>query len=294
MTEAIDYKSGKNVTVHKGEVLYHGTGNTFDSRSPKPSGYDDVFWTTDNIMVARSYIPESGLSTSLSLRDIISSNDKSAEAMRKNLGLTDKIKQAASKKDQEGYKLLRYWEDKKAEFAAKWKEMEKLPNYDELPGIDTFFDQWREAEENANRYRKEWKHYESYLKLFLTQKLKNLGYEVANDSVKRVKINGKDEILPADKSTVGRVLKVTCGRDFKFYNQAYGKEADLMDLDYHKVDLFRQKESEGFDGIVINDFAQTSKYGNMEHISFGFFKESLKDLQIKQIRLQTHPNDNEW
>ena len=41
--EAIDFNS-KEVIVVKGEILYHGTIESFDTRKARPSSYDDVFW----------------------------------------------------------------------------------------------------------------------------------------------------------------------------------------------------------------------------------------------------------
>jgi len=292
--EAIDYNAGRTVIVKKGEVLYHGTIESFDTRGVTTSSYDDVFWTSDKIMVARTYIPVAGSYSNFSISHVLKPNDKESEQIRKSLGITKSVMDVAYKKDQEGYKLLRYWDDKNRELSDKWKEIQKLPDYDEYPGIDEFFDQWREAENNAIKYKNEWKPYDKYLKAFVAQKFKTLGYDVQHDYVRRVRLDSDGNILPADSRTVGKVLKVTCGRDFKIYNYAYGKESDLMDLDYHKIDMFRKMEEEGYDGIIINDFAQSDKYGNMDHKSVGFFKNSLKDLQIKQIRSQTHPRDEEY
>ena len=130
---------------------------------------------------------------------------------------------------------------------------------------------------------------------FVIFKMKALGYkEKYPGYFTGVTTDADGSLRPANYKSVGRVLKVICNRDFKFYDYAAGKEGDLMDVDYHKIDLFRQMEKEGFDGIIINDFAQSGHYGNYGHISYGFFKNSIKDLTIKQIRNQTHPSLEDW
>lgn len=71
--EAVNYKAGTEVVIHKGEVLYHGTGESFDTRTPRPGGYDNVFWTTDDFMIARTkmgHIPLQTSTTSLKMKKL--------------------------------------------------------------------------------------------------------------------------------------------------------------------------------------------------------------------------------
>lgn len=168
-------------------------------------------------------------------------------------------------------------------------------NWDSV-AIDELLKQWGEAEKNHRKYQNEWKRHDYYLKAFLTRKLNSLGYEVSKyGQVKRfLEDPHNGNILPANHRKVGKVLKVTCKRDFKVFNYGYGKDGDLMNVEYHNTKLFKKLDEEGYDGVIINDFAQSSYHGNIGHKSVGFFAKAIPDLEIKQIRSQTHPKDEEW
>lgn len=291
ITEAINYNS-REVIIPKGEVLYHGTVESFDARKPHPGGYDNVFWTTDHMMIARTYIPSKSSYTNTSVSSIL--RDKDHDGIRKSLGITKEIMNYAWKKQEEGYKKLKYWDEKNKEFAAKYKELEKT-RFDDL--TDDFFSQWQEADNNYRKYQQEWKTTEHYMKMFVVHKMKTLGYEptgYSNDYFTKISTDAEGNLLPRNTKSKGRVLKLICNRDFKFYNQAYQKEGDLMDVDYNKLSLFDKVKKNGYDGIIINDFAQSDYHGNYGHISIGFFKNAIKDLTVKQIRNQTHPDEKEW
>lgn len=286
--EAIDFSSRETI-IKKGEILYHGTGESFDIRKTHTSGYDDVFWTTDDLMIARTYIPSKGSYLNTSVDSII--KDEQNEGIRKSLGLTPKIREMAWKKQEEGYKKLIYWENKHKEFQSQYKKFGSKKEFDE-----DFFNQWIDAENNYKKAQKELKWSEDYLRMFVIYKMKTFGYEPTslNSYFTHISTDDSGNLLPRKTKHIGSVLKVICNRDFKFYNYAYGKEGDLMDVDYHKVDLFRKIESAGYDGIIINDYAQSDYHGNYGHLGIGFFKSSIKDLTIKKIRNQTHPENKEW
>lgn len=287
-----------NVTIPKGTTLYHGTIESFDTRNVKTGGYDDVFWTTDNTLIARMYIPEKGSYSNISIDYIINpqNNDPETEGIRKSIGLTQQIRKIAWNKHNQGYKLYKYWDGKNQEFSNKFKQYEEESKrnpkyiYENIP--DEFFKQWSEAENNKNKYLNLWRNADYYMKKFIIQKMKTFGYtpEGMNASFKRVKQDQNNNLLPADFKQSGKILKVTCNRDFKFYNLAHGQEGDLTDPQYHKINIFRKAEEKGYDGIIINDFAQSKHTGNYGHLAYGFFKNSLKDLTVKQIKNQTHPD----
>ena len=104
--ENLDY-SNRIMIVPKGTVLYHGTIESFDTRNPKPGGYDEVFWTAEDIMIARSYIPSKGSYSNVSVRHII--QDPGYENVRKSLGLSQAIIEQAWRKDRENYQKFKYW-----------------------------------------------------------------------------------------------------------------------------------------------------------------------------------------
>lgn len=272
------------VIIPKGTKLYHGTIESYDTRNVKTGGYDDVFWTSDDMNIARMYIPETHGYKSFSIDAFFRGND--IEGIKKSIGLTQAIVKKAWEKEEEGYKLLKFWDDKHKWFSQKFKEYQSQNK--DIP--EEFFTKWMEAENNKTKYQTEWKTSDSYIKKFILQKMKNFGYDGGNYGYfKKVKTDKDGNLLSANYKDVGKVLEITCARDFKLYNIGYGKEGDLMDLEYKQVGLFRKAEEKGYDGVVINDFAQSEKYGNYGHKSFGFFNRVLKDLSIKQIRDQTHP-----
>lgn len=290
LAETINFNS-REVIVPKGEVLYHGTVESFDKRKTTTAPYDNMFWTSDDMMIARTYIPSKSSYMSTSIDSLI--RDEDHENIRKSLGLTQRIIKYAWEKQEEGYQKLKYWEEKHKGFIAKNKELEK----DFTKYTDDFFQQWSVAEDNYRKAQKEMKWADHYLKLFVTHKMKQFGYEptgYSKDYFTKIFTDDDGYLLPFSSKSVGKVLKVICKRDFKFYNYAYGREGDLMDVDYHKLDLFRKVEEKGYDGIIINDYAQSDYHGNYGHLSIGFFKNSMKDLTIKDIRNQTHPSEEEW
>jgi hypothetical protein len=289
--EAINFNS-REVIVAKGEVLYHGTIESFDTRKARPSAYDDIFWTSDDMKIARTYIPAKSSYMNTSLSSIL--RDKEHEGIRKSLGITPQIIKHSWLKQEEGYNKLKYWEEKYKEFNVRYKELERT-KFDDL--TDEFFSQWAEAEKNYKNAEKEMRWHDHYLKIFVIHKMKAFGYEptgYSKDYFTKIMTDDKGNLLPMTNRSIGKVLKVICNRDFKFYNMAYGKEGDLMDVDYHKLDIFRKIEEKGYDGVIINDFAQSEYHGNYGHLSVGFFKSAMKDLTIKQIRNQTHPTEKDW
>ena len=296
--ESIHYNS-EQVIVPKGETLYHGTIESFDNRKIDVGGYDEIFWTTDNIMIARSYIPSKSSYISCPIDKIINIQDKELDGLRKSIGLTTKIIDTTWKKYHDSYKQYDYWKKEHEKYKDVYeKNKNNLEFFDEDPD---FFKKWMEAE---NNYKKTYKIRtpEDLLKSFVIQKMKSFGYELENSYYyRKLSFDEHGNLLPASKKNIGSVLKIICNRNFIFYNYAFEKEGDLTEPDYHKLDLFKKielkKDKNGhyaYDGIIINDFAQSDYYGNMNHISLGFFKRSLNDVSVKKIRNQTHPYDDEW
>lgn len=281
--EQLDLQS-LEVIIPKGTQLYHGTIESFDTRNVRTGVYDEVFWTSDDIDIARMYIPETHGYQNLNIDSFFRGNE--IDGIKKSIGLTSAIIKKAWEKQEEGYKLLLYWDEQNKWFAKKFKE-EYATNYANVP--EEFFTKWMEAENNKIKYQKEWKTSDYFLKKFIIQKMKSFGYDEKYGSFKKVKTDKDGSLLPSNYKDIGKVLLVTCNRNFKLYNIGHGKEGDLMDLEFKNIEAFRKYEAKGYDGVVINDFAQSEKYGNYGHKSIGFFQNTLKDLSIKQIRDQTHP-----
>ncbi|AOG03040.1 hypothetical protein BSY19_4719 (plasmid) [Bosea sp. RAC05] len=114
--------------------------------------------------------------------------------------------------------------------------------------------------------------------------LRAMGYVFTNDlaAVRQQTIAGKVVTMPADWSIPGRLL--ICVRDpaWKLLDISTG-ESDLTQLQYHDVDRFRDAESAGYDGVIIDDFAQSSVIGNIGHRSIGLFPATAARLEWAQI-----------
>lgn len=91
-------------------------------------------------------------------------------------------------------------------------------------------------------------------------------------------------ILPNETRVVGRLLTIKPKRDLRLLDFTLGGEieGDLMNVDYHRIPEFRRAAKQGYDGVVINDFAQSNNYGNVGHISYGLFKHVVEDLVITE------------
>lgn len=86
-----------------------------------------------------------------------------------------------------------------------------------------------------------------------------------------------DSLLPADYRMPGKLYMIA-REDFQLYDIATGVESSLLDLDYHKHATFAAARAEGYAGMKINDFAQTDRWGNLGHYSYGLFAETAATL----------------
>jgi hypothetical protein len=129
---------------------------------------------------------------------------------------------------------------------------------------------------------------------FVNDKLYAMGYKSHRESdydgnhswkIKVSRINDEEQIMPANWREEGRLMIIKPKRDLRIYDYTLGgkRHADLGDLDYHKIDLFRNIEEKGYDGIRITDYCQSEDQGNFGHLSIGLFRNTLKDLEIDEI-----------
>jgi hypothetical protein len=59
-------------------------------------------------------------------------------------------------------------------------------------------------------------------------------------------------------------------------------EGDLTDVQYNEFDFFEELERRGFDGLLIDDFAQSEEWGNFGHLSVGLFASAARDLDVNE------------
>jgi len=310
------------IIITKGTRLFHGTGERFDKRQLRTGGYDDIFWTTDSSAIAQTYIPTSPANLYVNTSHIAEpTTSNEIQNIQKLIGInydTSKFKidnnrvvsyQTPSifkKIDDKKYKLINT-------LIAINKALKKYSAYADKYTYsknkvlnDDFFKKWGELEDTKNKIEHEYRSYLSDdLKFkYINKKLMNLGYkpESTNSYDYKWKLNFKDsELQPGDFKFQGRLLIVIPKRDLKIYDTTDNgrREGDLMDLDYHKHNWFDLAKKKGYDGIKINDFAQSNDYGNVSHYSYGLFENTLKDLDVKEIKgkhndLDPHFKSGKW
>ena len=237
-----------------GTKLYHGTSEEFDQNEIRTGGYDNVFWTCDDPMIAKTYIPVAGGISSTSTRAIASpSTDPNITKIQKAIGIDY---------DQSTFEI-------------------KGPQVISYRPADIF---------NSNEFRKGQCIIDQEAQAnYVNQKIPEiLGYQPEN-----ARFDGGwttwrfrwdlDRLMGAEERVEGRLFTVTLDRDFRIWDKTDGGrlEGDLMDVDYHKIGLFRSIEGKGYDGIKINDYCQSHDMGNVGHHAIGIFGGSLKDITIE-------------
>lgn len=107
--------------------------------------------------------------------------------------------------------------------------------------------------------------------------LKAMGYSFESGiaEVKSRSEGGATEWMRADWRLTGSLLATPRDPRLNLLDISTG-ESDLTARQYHRIDLFRRAETEGYDGIVIDDFAQSDSYGNVGHRSVGLFDKAAR------------------
>jgi hypothetical protein len=126
------------------------------------------------------------------------------------------------------------------------------------------------------RYPQNWPTYRQCVEWMKTE----LGYDMAENDMVEVKCfweGNEERFMPASWKLQGSLL-VTLSDDLKWRDLRLGQESDLMDLEYHQYEAFRQASNDGIDGVIINDFAQTDG-GNVGHRSYGLTKNGLESRE---------------
>lgn len=225
--------------------LFHGTAEPFDG-APAPGGYDGVLWTASSSTIAQSYIPASGSSSCYSF-------SKAAD----ELVPPDKHSTSWALAQQMGYDADVVYDA--IGRAQTWRMRPRLVRHGEIHDY-----------------------------------VRSLGYEPSSSGVAWLKNelvripDAAGQMKPtfqfrrADWNMQGRLFILSGFRSMRFANIAEA-EGDLTNVQYHELGLFRELEAQGFDGVVINDFAQTENWGNLGHLAFGFFAAAARRLSFTSI-----------
>lgn len=231
-----------DLILSAGTLLFHGTCEDFPVEEIRGGGYDQVIWTADSSTIAQSYIPLSGIS-SITGPEEISRPSK------------DPIIQQVQRRICIEYDLS----------GAEWDHTDraisfKLPyGWDDLPTHEE-----------------------------VTQLMLNAGWEKSGYGTFRLRYTYEDgpdgksvpRLFAPGEKLIGRLFIFTALEPLKIYDNTRGgeTESDLLNLEYHNISLFRAVENAGYDGVKINDFAQSKYWGNLGRTSIGLFNHTKPKL----------------
>lgn len=107
---------------------------------------------------------------------------------------------------------------------------------------------------------------------------KQLGYEFNGNGSVWLKTRfegGKEVFKPASWKVPGEVY-MTLSDGLNLLDLRRGTEGDLSDPDHRRYHLFQKAADEGYDGVIINDFAQVEAFGNYGHVAYGLNSKGLE------------------
>lgn len=317
INESVKYGQGEDKIINAGTVFFHGTCESIQGELSCGT-YDQVLWTTRNPTIAKTYITYSDRIRTVSTKNLAypPMQSKEDKIFKNSLGISYDAKYKNGLLHT--YKILspQYFIDlseKRMELSKRFnqyfetikaKETEYVRLLNEDDSSQEYLDKLEEEIYQMSYEFKQFKlgEFRQYdFKLMINQwvnaKLIELGYKPESTSNPEADylwdLNYDDEgnIMKAGYKTKGRLYIVKPKRDMKMYDVSIG-EGDLNDVQYHSLDLFRQLEDMGYDGVIIDDFAQHRYVGNVNHISYGFFDSALKDLNTqKYIDNVEHPEE---
>lgn len=314
--------------LKKGTVLYHGTGEPFDYEKPRPGGYDKIFWTADKKWIAKTYIPTAGASTGTSPEalldrpddselhkflgidaknierdefnrvirynenpDLATINAESDELEKESLAIYKKINELNQlKKGAEGEmtKLYKLYSDDMAEDSMD-ELIEKIKPFDsESKRLRREIEQLSARDKEIAAEIRNLNIKERQLEL-VRHRLAEKKYEPDWDGRYKIKFHN-GQAVTGDYKLPGKMLTVTLKRDMRMLDISTG-EPDLNNVQYHNHELFKNAREQGYDGVIIDDFAQSEVHGNFGHTSFGFFKDTMPDLEVTSVEDAVHPGE---
>lgn len=267
--------------LKKGTELYHATGEEFKEGSNlRGGGYDNIVWTTQEPVISQTYIPISGsrihgVKTSQFNKP---SKDAYITNMQKEMGIEFSDVSWAWRNgfDSPSYKRrgnqFKDIYDKYENKEISWSDVEKT-----ILG-------------KINEYIEKNYHYKP-----------NRPDSYGNDHSWTFKLDG-DKIMPDDYKMKGRLYVLTLEQDLKIFDNTYGGaiEGDLTNLEYHQLDNFIKMAEAGYDGVKINDYAQSVDQGNFGHRSIGLFPAGMKKVSVEIINgvvhheLDSHYQSRDW
>jgi len=270
-----------NTILTKDTLLFHATGEPFAQQDKSliqlGAGIDQTFWVAKESAIAQTYIPESGSRVYAPGSVFVKPNQNEGCAiawLQKKVGLTFSN--------------------------VKWERNQAMSYRTETHPCPAEFSEdnktWWERQSASNKQLHE---------IFINT-LKEMGYSATNEDHERdpnylvweLKTHHDENegwsIKPADWYLPGFLFILKPKRDLTLFSIAQGNEGCLLDPDHRKYDEFDKVKTEGYDGVIINDFAQVER-SNFGHRSYGIFDPT--QLEIVDKIPATHPksfHDNHY
>lgn len=91
-----------------------------------------------------------------------------------------------------------------------------------------------------------------------------------------------DVLLPPGGAAEGRLFACETTKPLTLWGKAVG-ESDLTNTQYTDYAGFAEAEEAGFDGVLIDDFAQSEEWGNLQHLSVGLFQHAIQHVKCIQV-----------
>lgn len=249
-------------TIKKGTELFHSTGEPFSDDDLDVGGFDKILWTAMESAISQTYIPKAGSSVLTTTRWLWSPSEhkRDTEFQRDHLGLE--------------------YDDVKFEHGrAQSFRVVKSPI------------KFSYSDPNFERNMNAFVNHVLMSPPFNCEPTNKNTYD--GDHQWRLYHDENGNIAPADYFMKGRLFILVPKRDLKIFDMTREGDSggDLNDRDYYKIDLFRELESKGYDGVKIHDHAQTQEFGNFGHFSYGLFKHTIKDLEREVVHDVVHPTN---
>lgn len=92
----------------------------------------------------------------------------------------------------------------------------------------------------------------------------------------------EETLLPADFKRQGRLFILPREPSLNFHDLR-DDEGDLMTPDHQRLDDFQAVKEAGYDGLIISDFAQSPRWGNVGHTSWGLFEHVVEQLPCLEV-----------
>ncbi|WP_415384947.1 hypothetical protein [Pseudomonas aeruginosa] len=242
-------------------ALFHGSCEPWQNPVPRPGGYDKVFWTAEQPLIAQIYIPNwySTIGFSISsyqLDDPVRPDEQSfAWDVAQQLGATATV----HSKDQIGR-------------AQSWS-YGKTVSYQEVRSFLEGLGYTGEGYDNENfRVKTSFKQLPDGSRRFVA--------------------------VPAAATPHGRLVIIPRPEEETAHDLSAGEDPDLTNPQYHLLNSFRTAFQAGKEAVRIHDFCQSPRMGNVGHSSIGLSALTIKalhDAGAIRIIAATHRDfSKEW